>query len=82
MAYNLVQGYVLKWIWKKGFQKQYNSYLDGWTYIQTVDYEQLPFKCKYCHEYGHFAKNFPKASQEHPENKASEQWQQEKTKKW
>ena len=23
--------------------------------MQTVDYEQIPFKCKYCHEYGHFA---------------------------
>ena len=55
--------------------------MDGWSYIQTVDYEQLPFKCKYYHEYGHFAKNCPKVTQEHPKNKASEQWQQEKCKK-
>ena len=25
-----------------------------------MDYEQIPFKCKYCHEYGHFAKPCPK----------------------
>jgi hypothetical protein len=30
--------------------------LDNWSYIQKVDYEYLPFKCKSCHEYGNFAK--------------------------
>ena len=34
--------------------------IDGWNHLQIVDYEQIPFKCKYCHEYGHFAKSCPK----------------------
>ena len=28
--------------------------------MQAVDYEQIPFKWKYCHKYGHFAKSCPK----------------------
>lgn len=28
----------------------------SWTHLQKLDYEQLPFKCRECHEYGHFAK--------------------------
>jgi len=66
---------------EKGFQEEIQLVLDGWTYIQIVDYEKIPFKCKYCHEYGHFAKSCPKASQENPENKTSEQWQQAKQKR-
>jgi hypothetical protein len=30
--------------------------LDNWTYLQEVDYEKFPFKCKLCHEYGKFSK--------------------------
>jgi hypothetical protein len=66
---------------EKGLPKEIHLILDGWSYIQTVDYEQLPFKCKYCHEYSHFAKSCPKATHEHPKNKAIEQWQQAKRKK-
>lgn len=31
----------------------------SWTHLQKLDYEQLPFKCRKCHEYGHFAKGCP-----------------------
>jgi hypothetical protein len=51
------------------------------SYIQTVNYEQLPFKCKACHEYGNFAKKCPKAKINQPEDKEQEQWQQAKKKK-
>ena len=36
----------------------------NWSHIQKLDYEQLPFKCRGCHEYGHFARNCPKKSEE------------------
>ena len=48
--------------------------MDGWEHVQKVDYEQLPFKCKKCHKYGHFVKNYPKAMQENPEKTQEEGW--------
>ena len=44
----------------------------SWSHFQKLDYEQLPFKCRGCHEYGHFICNCPK----NPEN------QQDKVKGW
>lgn len=41
-------------LWK-GLSEAIKIKVDQWTHIQQVDYEQLPFKCKVCHEYGHFA---------------------------
>ena len=29
----------------------------NWYHYQNLDYEQLPFKCRGCHEYGHFYRN-------------------------
>jgi hypothetical protein len=65
---------------EKGLPEAINLTLDKWTYLQQVDYEQLPFKCKVCHEYGHFAKHCPKSPPETPPEE-SEQWQQPKRKK-
>jgi hypothetical protein len=45
----------------KGLMKAIQLTLDNWTYIRHVDYEQLPFKCNTHHEYGHFAKIYPKS---------------------
>ena len=39
----------------KGLPEAIKIKVDQWTHIQPLDYEQIPFKCKVCHEYGHFA---------------------------
>lgn len=31
----------------------------SWTHVQKLDYEQLPFKCRKCHVYSHFARGCP-----------------------
>ena len=54
---------------EKGLLEVVNLYMDGWEHMQKVDYEQLPFKCKKCHEYSHFVKNCPKVVQEIPGKK-------------
>ena len=45
---------------EKGLPEEVNLFMDGCEYLQKFDYEQLPFKCRKCHEYGHFIKSFPK----------------------
>ena len=52
--------------------------MDGWGLYQKVYYQQIPFKCRKCHEYGHFVKNFPKSTQEEAEKNHEEGWQQTK----
>jgi hypothetical protein len=44
-----------------------------WHHLQKLDYEQFSFKCRGCHEYGHFQRNCPKALQE---KEKEEGWQQ------
>lgn len=39
----------------KGLPEAIKLKVDDWSHIQQLDYEQIPFKCKVCHEYGHFA---------------------------
>ena len=47
-----------------------------WTHIQVLDYEQLPFKCRHCHGYGHFAKHCKKKSEDGAEKEKGDQWTQ------
>ena len=35
-----------------------------WSYIQELDYEQIPFKCTLCRGYSHFAWNCKKKYEE------------------
>jgi hypothetical protein len=39
-----------------------------------LDYEQLPFKCKYCHGHGHFAKHCKKKADDQTDKPIEEQW--------
>jgi len=45
-----------------------------WHRYQKLDYEQLPFKCRLCHEHGHFQRDCPKAKPQEDE----EGWQKVK----
>jgi hypothetical protein len=66
---------------EKGLPEAIQLNLDSWSYIQQVDYEQIPFKCKICHEYGHFAKSCPQAKDMQDQDPKQDQWQQPKRKK-
>jgi hypothetical protein len=63
---------------EKGLPEAIKLRLDDWTYIQKLDYEQLSFKCKSCHEYDHFSRNClnNKQSQETDTPQQEEGWQQ------
>jgi len=38
----------------KGLPEAIKLKVDEWSHIQQLDYEQITFRCKVCHEYGHF----------------------------
>ena len=64
----------------KGLPEAIKLKVDDWTHIQQLDYEQIPFKCKVCHEYGHFANQCSKITNDvnvQPEK----QWETVKRKK-
>ena len=45
---------------EKGLPEKIKLSTDGWTHLQKVDYEETPFKCNFCHEYGYFSKGCAK----------------------
>ena len=45
-----------------------------WSHIQELGYEQIPFKCRLCHGYGHFARYHKKKSEEDIERENVDQW--------
>ena len=60
---------------EKALTEAINISIDGWNHLQTMDYEQIPFKCKYFHEYGHFTKSCPeKQEKSNPEGLQEEGW--------
>jgi hypothetical protein len=66
---------------EKGLPEAIQLNLHSWSYIQQVDYEQIPFKCKICHEYGHFAKSCSQAKDMQDQDPKQDQWKQPKRKK-
>lgn len=64
----------------RGLPEAIKLKVDDWMHIQQLDYEEIPFKCKVCHEYGHFANCCTKNS--NVENiLQEEQWEPVKKKK-
>lgn len=48
---------------EKGLPEALKITVGDWSHIQELDYEQIPFKCKLCHVYGHFSESCPKLSE-------------------
>ena len=48
---------------KAGLPEAIKLTVGKWSHFQKLDYEQLPFKCRGCHEYGHFIRNCPKQTE-------------------
>ena len=48
---------------KKGLPEALKLTLGEWSHIQELDYEQIPFKCNFCHVYVHFTKSCPKLAE-------------------
>ena len=57
-----------------GLPKAINLIVAEWSHTQDLDYEQIPFKCRFCHGYGHFARNCKKKGEEDNANEKNEQW--------
>lgn len=64
----------------KGLLEAIKLKVDEWSHIQQLDYKQVPFKCKVCHEYGHFANRCPKLVDAESGDQEG-QWETVKTKK-
>jgi hypothetical protein len=58
---------------EKGLSELIQLNLAGWSHLQALDYERVPFKCNSCHVYGSFAKSFPKAQEAQPPSMSSSQ---------
>lgn len=62
---------------EKGILEAILISLDNWQLVQQLDYKQLPFKCKVCHEYGHFVKNCKKVDNPNSSGmNKKDQWQE------
>ena len=59
-----------------GLPKAIKINVGSWTHVQKLDYEQLPFKCRKCHVYGHFARGCPSTGEKDKEKE--EGWNQVK----
>ena len=59
-----------------GLSEEINLIVVEWSHIQELDYEQIPFKCRFCHGYGHFSRNCKKKSEEELEKENDKQWTQ------
>lgn len=66
---------------RKGLPEAIKIKVDQWTRIQSLDYEKIPFKCKVCHEYRHFANRCHKKIEKEIVEEQEPTWEQVKRKK-
>ena len=59
-----------------GLPKMIKLTVTDWSHVQELDYEQLPFKCRHCHGYGHFARSCKKKAEEEAAKEKGDQWTQ------
>ena len=57
-----------------GILEAINLIVADWYRVQELDYEQLPFKCRHCHGYGHFVRHCKKKAEYEVEKVKGEQW--------
>ena len=57
-----------------GLPKAIKLTVVDWSHVQELDYEQLPFKCRNFHGYGHFARSCKKKAEEEDAKEKGEQW--------
>ena len=74
--------FALKWIFTRALKKKsILAWIVG-PLLKEVYYDQLPFKCKSFHEYGHFVRNFPKMIEDQAnQGEMGDQWKQAKSRK-
>ena len=61
---------------KVGLPEAINLTVADWSHMQELDYEQLPFKCRHCHGYDHFARSCKKKVKEEVVKEKGDQWTQ------
>lgn len=64
----------------KGLPEPVKIKVNSWVHIQQLDYEQIPFKCKVCHEYYHFSNICPKKQENDKVEVQDPKWEQVKKK--
>jgi hypothetical protein len=42
---------------REGLGKEFDLSWGGYTYNQKLDYKNIPFRCRRCHQYGHLIKS-------------------------
>ena len=47
-----------------GLPEEIKLIVGNWYQFQKLEYEQLPFKCRGCHEYRHFFHNYPQKQED------------------
>jgi hypothetical protein len=59
---------------EEGLPEAIKLKVGDWQHYQKLDYEQIPFKCRGCHNYRHFQRNCPKNP--NMEKESGEGWKQ------